>query len=559
MRNTVLISSSNILHYNNNNSINISRILFNNTSNIYSCCLCSRLFSILSKQQRNTYKYHKFNRSKQNTLVYNNSNNNKSNTTKSSSQSQQQLFNNLLKQIENEQDIFDSNYDVKSNNSSVISNDLKRARTARKSIKHNNKDKLHSNNTHNTTANKSSNNNNILEQLSIEQLYDDNKNIIDDDDNDDYDNIDIDDDEDDDDLVTQNANNKRNSTDDINYNWRNQYPLSTGLTESQITYDDILPNDNELNVFNNVQYTLYDSDNIPERSINCVILGTPNAGKSLLLNSLVSTTISAVSRKRNTTRSTIIGTLTTHNNTQIVIYDTPGINRLRFNKQYAHELSSEAWSNIPYADCVLLIVDAASQLTSEVIELIQRTKQYIAEQSKHNNIKVICVLNKVDLVKPKTNLLTYADKLLQLYTFDDIFYISALYNDGIDDIISYLIDNAVDRPHEYDTNEVTDMDIYQRCNEIIRTYMFERLHQDIPYSVTQRTTNIQYLGPSQQDIRIDHILTVSDKSHQPIIIGSNGSTIRYIIEKSKTELSTKLFNNKNIHLYIQVQYHKNEK
>lgn len=99
-------------------------------------------------------------------------------------------------------------------------------------------------------------------------------------------------------------------------------------------------------------------------SLRVCVLGTPNAGKSVLVNNMTRALVTAVSAKRNTTRRQTLGVIT-EANTQVTFYDTPGINEIYTAKQIQRELATEAWDAVGDADYVLVVMDAVKPIAGK--------------------------------------------------------------------------------------------------------------------------------------------------------------------------------------------------
>eukprot|EP00474_Spongospora_subterranea_P000833 CRZ01291.1 hypothetical protein [Spongospora subterranea] len=215
------------------------------------------------------------------------------------------------------------------------------------------------------------------------------------------------------------------------------------------------------------------------RNATITMLGSANAGKSTLMNLLIRNKVSAISPKRNTTRSNIMGVYS-KGLTQLVFIDTPGIVPATESKLYYREMVTDAWNSVQEADIALLLIDAAKKITPVEEYLIKE----LASLDKPSNFKLSLVLNKVDLVHPKNRLLPLADQLNKRIDFDKTFMVSARNDDGVSDIKSYLIDNCQEGAWRYSSDTVTDLSLTERINEIVREQLFCRLNQEIPYQIS---------------------------------------------------------------------------
>src|SRR5512145_286474 len=99
------------------------------------------------------------------------------------------------------------------------------------------------------------------------------------------------------------------------------------------------------------------------------VIGAPNAGKSTLVNSLVGAKVAIVSRKVQTTRTTLRG-IAIEGASQLVFIDTPGIFAPR--RRLDRAMVQAAWGGAGDADLVLLVVDAAKGADEDVERILDK-------------------------------------------------------------------------------------------------------------------------------------------------------------------------------------------
>lgn len=269
---------------------------------------------------------------------------------------------------------------------------------------------------------------------------------------------------------------------------------------------------------------------------NVVILGTPNAGKSTLVNQLVGQKISAVSHKRNTTRTSVLG-VACQDNRQLVIFDTPGVLPKLLSNKYQKELSIAAWDSAQGADLAVVIVDAVRKIGPAEYELFEKAKQ-LAEGNP--DMKLMLVINKMDLCKPASRATTLASLIQGFAPFHRTFYTSFENQKGVADLFQAMYAQARPGDWEYPRDLRTDQSPIELVNEIIREKIFHRVHQEIPYRVKITNTGWTPIGHDGTAMRVDVLLEVDTQQQKLILTGKNGSMLRYITQRALPEVQALL-------------------
>jgi GTP-binding protein Era len=267
------------------------------------------------------------------------------------------------------------------------------------------------------------------------------------------------------------------------------------------------------------------------KMVRVAVLGTPNSGKSSLVNALTGTKVTAVSPKRNTTRMKTLGVCTRHD-TQMVLYDTPGILELEGAKRYERDLTAEAWDATTRADVVLVLIDAVKRVGPAEHSLILKAKSWQQE----SKLPIVLVLNKCDLESPKSKLIETADELLEICDFNEVHYISASSGKFVDELQEYLFGLAKPETWQFPATEVTSLTELQRASEIIREKIYCRLNQDIPYGVTQLNEGWKDLPDGS--LSISQRLLVETEVQQSILIGKKGAVINEIKSGAEKDLTS---------------------
>ena len=260
------------------------------------------------------------------------------------------------------------------------------------------------------------------------------------------------------------------------------------------------------------------NENIEKMTNRCgfvSIVGRSNAGKSTLLNYLVGEKISIVSPKVQTTRQEIRGIIE-YENSQIIFVDTPGF--CSKNTALEKVLLTNFRRSYRNSDVVLMLVDCTEKNW-------QSDLGFLSHEKKINKPFAIAV-NKVDLLQNKSYLLEMADILKRDTLVDEIFMISALKGTGIEPIKSYLAKAVPVGDWLYGNDHATtDQNLATRLSEITREAVFEKLEQELPYSVYVRTDK---LSQTDKKIKLMQSIVVMRDSQKAIVLGHHGKMIHSI-------------------------------
>jgi GTPase len=267
------------------------------------------------------------------------------------------------------------------------------------------------------------------------------------------------------------------------------------------------------------------------------LIGAPNAGKSTLLNALVGTKVSIVSRKVQTTRALIRG-IALEKGSQLIFVDTPGIFAPR--RRLDRAMVNTAWSGAHEADLVGVLIDARAGIDDEA-ETILATLGEVKPPK-------VLVLNKIDVVSKET-LLALAKDANEKAKFESTFMISALTGDGVGDLKAWLANHVPPGPWLYPEDQISDAPMRQLAAEITREKLFERLHQELPYRSTVETELWKELRGG--DIRVEQTIYVERESQRKIVLGKGGQTIKAIGESARKEISE--IADAKVHLFLFVK------
>ena len=271
------------------------------------------------------------------------------------------------------------------------------------------------------------------------------------------------------------------------------------------------------------------------------LIGAPNVGKSTLVNALVGSKVTIVSRKVQTTRALIRG-IVIENNAQIILVDTPGIFLPK--RRLDRAMVSTAWSGAHDADLVCVLLDAKAGIDDEADAILTKVASVDHEK--------ILVLNKIDLV-PREKLLALAKAANDRLAFAGTFMVSALSSDGVDDLRRTLGEVVPAGPFLYPEDQMSDAPMRHLAAEITREKIYQKLHQELPYQSTVETDT--WTERKDKSVRIEQTIFVERESQRKIVLGKNGATIKSIGAASRQEISEIL--DVPVHLFLFVKVREN--
>jgi GTP-binding protein Era len=271
------------------------------------------------------------------------------------------------------------------------------------------------------------------------------------------------------------------------------------------------------------------------------LIGAPNVGKSTLVNALVGSKVTIVSRKVQTTRALIRG-IVIDNNAQIILVDTPGIFSPK--RRLDRAMVSTAWSGAHDADLVCVLLDAKAGLDEEADGILTKVAG-VGHQK-------ILVLNKIDLV-PREKLLALAKAANERLTFAGTFMVSALSGDGVDDLRHTLGEMVPAGPFLYPEDQMSDAPMRQLAAEITREKIYRKLHQELPYQSTVETDS--WTERKDNSVRIEQTIFVERESQRKIVLGKGGAAIKAIGAEARKEIAEIL--GVGVHLFLFVKVREN--
>lgn len=260
------------------------------------------------------------------------------------------------------------------------------------------------------------------------------------------------------------------------------------------------------------------------RSVFVTIAGRTNAGKSSLLNLIIGEKIASVSSKPQTTRTRITG-IKTVDDLQMVFIDTPGLHKPK-NKLSEHMLNTVKES-VTDMDVILYVLDSTKDFSPEETELLDSFNM--------SKQPVILLLNKIDLLEDKSQLMVKMLNYSKRWSFSAIIPISVTKNDGIEDVMQEIEKFAVEAPHFFPDDKFTDQPEQVIASEIIREKLLRFLRDEVPHGVA---VGIEVFKERQDKdiLDISAVIYCERESHKRIIIGKQGAMLKKISSSARMEL-----------------------
>lgn len=269
------------------------------------------------------------------------------------------------------------------------------------------------------------------------------------------------------------------------------------------------------------------------------LIGAPNVGKSTMVNALVGSKVTIVSKKVQTTRALIRG-IVIEDNAQIILVDTPGIFAPK--RRLDRAMVSTAWSGAHDADLVCVLLDAREGIDEEADAIFSKLATV-----KHPKI---LVLNKIDLV-PREKLLALAMKANERLEFSETFMVAALSGDGVDDLRRALAKAVPPGPFHYPEDQMSDAPLRHLAAEITREKIYRHLHQELPYQSTVETDS--WTDRKDKSVRIEQTIFVERDSQRKIVLGKGGATIKAIGADSRKEIAEIVGQPVHLFLFVKVR------
>ena len=252
------------------------------------------------------------------------------------------------------------------------------------------------------------------------------------------------------------------------------------------------------------------------------VCGRPNVGKSTLTNTLAGEKIAIVSNKPQTTRNRITAIIE-RGETQFVVMNTPGFHKPR--TRLGDYMVNVVRESVADVDLVLLLVEPVAEIGPQ--------EQALMEHISAAGAPAVLVINKIDTVD-KTRLLAVMSAYSAVFGFDAIIPISAKTGEGVDELMDEMEKFAVEGPHLFPDDMITDQPERQICAELVREKLLTCLDKEIPHGTAVEVTKFSERDNGIIDLEVT--IYCEKESHKGIIIGKKGSMLKRIGELARADI-----------------------
>lgn len=261
------------------------------------------------------------------------------------------------------------------------------------------------------------------------------------------------------------------------------------------------------------------------------VAGAPNSGKSTLMNRIVGQKLAITSQKPQSTRDRVVGIRTT-DNTQMILFDTPGLLEPRYALQEA--MRATALKALRDADVIVYLADASDGAPPPLHEA--------AGLDAPPHAPVVAVLNKSDLLTPPRRAELEAAR-------PDSVFISAMTGDSVEELFVRIAEFLPESPFLYPNDDVSTQSVRFFVAEMVRETVLEQLHDEVPYSVA---VGIEEFREGRSPVYIRAVIYVERDSQKRIIIGAKGTRIREVGQAARKKIEAFVGESVYLDLWVKV-------
>ncbi len=269
------------------------------------------------------------------------------------------------------------------------------------------------------------------------------------------------------------------------------------------------------------------------------IVGRPNVGKSTLLNHILGQKISITSRKPQTTRHRVLG-IKTRDTVQAIYVDTPGLHRGQ-SRAINRFMNREATSSLRDVDVVVFVIEAGRWTEED---------RWVLEQLRDRQVPVVLVINKVDKLDDKDELLPFIAERAEDHEYAQLIPVSALRADNLDALEQSLDAYLPQGPHFFEEDQITDRSVRFLAAEIVREKITRQLGDELPYAMT---VEIEEFKQEAQITHISAAIYVERDGQKKILIGKGGSRLKSIGTEARRDIEKLIDGKVMLNLWVKIK------
>ena len=276
--------------------------------------------------------------------------------------------------------------------------------------------------------------------------------------------------------------------------------------------------------------------------MNCgyvALIGRPNVGKSTLMNHLLGQKLSITSRKPQTTRHRILGIKTTEAG-QAIFMDTPGMHHDE--KKVLNRYLNKT------ADSTLLGVNVTVWLLDGLYW--HEYDARIFAKLENAGIPVILVVNKIDKIKDKQEMLAFFAEAEKKYPFAGIIPVSALKSTNLEQLEQLIMSLLPEAAPIFPEDQITDRPERFFAAEIVREKLTRRLGDELPYALT---VEIELYEEHPEICKIYANIWVERASQKSIVIGKQGEMLKKIGTEARLDIEKLIGQKVFLQLWVKVK------
>lgn len=288
-----------------------------------------------------------------------------------------------------------------------------------------------------------------------------------------------------------------------------------------------------------------------KQSAFLTIIGRPNVGKSSLMNKILGQKVAIVSDKPQTTRTRIMG-IHTEGDTQLVFIDTPGFHKPR--NLLGNSMIKAVDEGMSDVDAAVFVIDGAPGFSIDP-DSLPPAELALIENVRSKKLKCILVINKIDLLENKEDLLSIISAYSSLYQFEAVIPVSAKTGDGINILIDEIKKFAKPSVHFFDENDVTDQPERVMVAEMIREKLLRSLDKEVPHGIAVGLERFYERDNANGEpvLEVEAVIYCERESHKGIIIGKGGSMLKRVGTQARYDIENFFGIKASVKLWVKVK------